>query len=287
MKISSAKIKITQSDILSVIEDLLDIDYFKIENISIDELITISGTYKKTIQVPFKIVVGIGSINSNILSLKIFDLKLSKLKVFGMIRKIALKAFLNKFSEYGVDINKDIITIDLNVVSKLLPYVCFKVNGISIIKNALLVDVYEIIYAKNKVRTSLSKKELQVTETVKDKYNKFRGDMSGKVPGKYSKLLEYAMLIPDIISLLYRLIKDNRVKIKTKGIIFGMIAYIVSPINIAIDFIPFIGSIDNVAIIFFGLNAIINEVPEEIIMENWQGKDNIIIIVKEAVSFIS
>lgn len=287
MKISSAKIKITQSDILSVIEDLLDIDNFKIENINIDELITISGTYKKTISIPFKIIIGIGSVNSNILNLKIFDLRISKLKVFGMVRKIALKNILSEFSEYGVDINKDIITIDLNVVSKLLPYVCFKVNDISIIKNALLVDVYEIIYAKNKVRTSLSKKEILVTAAVKDKYNKFRGNMTGKVPGKYSKLLEYAMLIPDIISLLYRLIKDNRVKMKTKGIIIGMIAYIVSPINIAIEFIPFIGSIDNVAIIFFGLNAIINEVPEEIIMENWQGKDNIIIIVKEAVSYIS
>lgn len=287
MKISSAKIEITQSDLMSIIEDFLQVEGFKVRNINIDELITISGTYKKTVEVPFKITVGVGSVNSNILNLKVFDLKLGKLKILSGIRNIALKNFLKELYQFGVMINKDIVSIDLNVVSKLLPYVCFKVNHISLIKDALVVDASDIIYAKDKVKFVRSKEEKQVTETVKDKYNNFRGNMDGKVPTKYSKLLEYAMLIPDIISLLYRLIKDNRVKIKTKGVIIGMIAYIVSPINIAIDFIPFIGSIDNVAIIFFGLNLIINEVPEEIIMENWQGKENIIIIVKEAVNYIS
>lgn len=286
MKISSAKIQITQSDLMSIIDDFLEIEGFKVQNISIDELITISGTYKKTVEVPFKIIVGVGSVNSNILNLKIFELKLGKLKILGGIRNIALKNFMKEFYEFGVIVNKDIVSLDLNVVSKLLPYVCFKINSITVIKNALLVDASEIIYAKDKVKFVPSKEEKQVT-TVKDKYNNFRGNIKGKVPKKYSKLVEYAMLIPDIISLLYRLVKDNRVKIKTKGIIIGMIAYTVSPINIAIDFIPFIGSIDNVAIIFFGLNLIINEVPEEIIMENWQGKDNIIIIVKEAVNYIS
>jgi uncharacterized membrane protein YkvA (DUF1232 family) len=287
MKISSVKIKITQSDLLSVIEDFLKIEGFKVLDTSIDELITVSGTYKKAVEMPFKLVVGVGSVNSNILNLKVFELKLSKVKVISGLRNIALKKFLKGFSQFGVTIYKDIISIDLNVVSKLLPYVCFKVNDIIVIKNALLVDAYDIVYAKNKVKVVLNKEEKQVTQTVKDKYNKFRGNMGGKVPAKYSKLLDYAMLIPDIISLLYRLIKDNRVKIKTKGIIIGMIAYIVSPVNIAIEFIPFIGGIDNVAIIFFGLNLIINEVPEEIILENWQGKDNIILIVKEAVNYIS
>lgn len=287
MKISSAKIKITETDILSIIEDFLEVDGLKVESINIDELISISGTYKNKIQMPFKLVFGIGSVNSNILNIKIFDLKLSKVGIFGGIRNAALKTFLKEFSQFGVNINKDIVTIDLNVLSKLLPYVYFKVSSISLIKNALLVDAYEIIYSKNKVSTPHSKTEKQITKTVKDKYNKFREGMNGKIPKKYSKLLDYAMLIPDIISLLYRLIKDKRVKMKTKGIIIGMIGYIASPINIAINFIPFIGSIDDVAIIFFGLNLIINEVPEEIIMENWQGQDNIIIIAGEAVSYIS
>jgi len=66
-----------------------------------------------------------------------------------------------------------------------------------------------------------------------------------------------------------------------------MLAYVASPIDIIPDFIPLIGHVDDVAIAFFGLNAIINEVPEEIILENWQGEDNIILIVREAVSYIS
>ena len=41
------------------------------------------------------------------------------------------------------------------------------------------------------------------------------------------------------------------------------------------------------AIAFFGLNAIFNEVPKEIILENWQGEKDIIMIVKQGVAYIS
>ena len=35
------------------------------------------------------------------------------------------------------------------------------------------------------------------------------------------------------------------------------------------------------------MNKIINEVPEEIILANWNGKEDIVKIIKEGVAFIS
>jgi uncharacterized membrane protein YkvA (DUF1232 family) len=86
---------------------------------------------------------------------------------------------------------------------------------------------------------------------------------------------------------LWRLFKDKRVELKTKVLVGGIIAYIASPIDLLPDFIPMIGKIDDVAVVFFAMNKIINEVPEEVILANWTGKEDIIKIVKEAVAFIS
>ncbi len=53
------------------------------------------------------------------------------------------------------------------------------------------------------------------------------------------------MLIPDITVLLYRLLKDKRVDVKTKTLVVSVLSYIVSPVDIIPSFIPFIGQIDD------------------------------------------
>ncbi len=58
------------------------------------------------------------------------------------------------------------------------------------------------------------------------------------------------MLIPDITVLLYRLLKDKRVDVKTKTLVVSVLSYIVSPVDIIPSFIPFIGQIDDFAVVF-------------------------------------
>lgn len=95
------------------------------------------------------------------------------------------------------------------------------------------------------------------------------------------------MFIPDITILLWRLLKDKRVEGKIKIMIAGAVAYLASPIDILPDFIPFIGQIDDVVIVFFILNCIINEIPQKIILENWEGRENILLLSKQAVTNMS
>lgn len=121
---------------------------------------------------------------------------------------------------------------------------------------------------------------------IEDGYSKVRNKVIDKVPDKYDQVVLYAMILPDIMALLWRLFRDKRVNVKVKMMVGGVIAYLASPLDI-IGFIPFVGQISDMAIAFFGLNAIINEVPEEIILQNWQGKEDIILLTKEAVACIS
>ena len=52
------------------------------------------------------------------------------------------------------------------------------------------------------------------------------------------------------------------------------------PCDIIPDKVPFIGKIDDIAIGVFALNVIMTDVPLNVVLENWQGKNDILIVLK-------
>ncbi|MEY8001837.1 YkvA family protein [Clostridium sp. Mt-5] len=283
MKVSVAKVILTEEDILSIAQDYLKIEGLNIENITIQEMITIEGIYKKKINTAFEVKLGLGNIKYNIINLKIFDLKVHKLKIFKGVKNIAIKKILEDFSPYGVNVDGDNIIVDLNLAVKLIPYFNLKLNRIEILPSALQIEAENIKYEKEKKFPHIEKKRKNVL--ILDKYHKLRKKIVHKVPPKYEKIVEYGMLVPDIIVLFWRLLKDKRVNLKVKTMLTALIAYLASPIDLVPDFIPFIGKIDDIAIAFFALNIIVDEIPEKIITDNWQGEENIILITKEVVNY--
>lgn len=286
MKVSAVKAILTEEDLLSIIEDFVEVEGLVISEIKIEELITVKGSYKKGIKVPFKAKLGIGNVCDNIINIRIFNVNVMKLGILNGIKNFALKTFLKDFSEYGINVDKDSLALDMNLIMKLIPYVCFKLKSVKIVEGGLEVEAQELTYAKNKETVSIKKKEKEKPK-VQDGYYNFRKNIEKNVPDKYQKVVEYAMLVPDITALLWRLYRDKRVDMKVKIKLIGVIAYLASPIDILPDFIPFIGKIDDVAVAFFGLDAIMNEVPQDIILENWQGEGNILLIIKDGVNYIS
>ena len=285
MKVSFGKAILTEQDILGIVHEYVNIEGLNIEKISINEIITIEGTYKSKISANFQVKMGIGNINNNIINLKIFDVHVYKFKVFKNVKNIVLKKLLDNFSPYGVEVDRDTVRVDLNLAVKLIPYFNLKLKKVEMLPGALEVEAEDIRYEEKKKFPNIEKKKRSIL--ILDKYHKFRKKVASKVPQKYEKIVEYGMLVPDIIMLFIRLLKDKRVKIKVKIMLSGVIAYLASPIDIIPDFIPFVGKIDDVALAFFALNTIIDEIPKEIIIENWQGEENIILITREAVKYIT
>ena len=285
MKVSFGKAILTEQDILGIVHEYVNIEGLNIEKISINEIITIEGTYKSKISANFQVKMGIGNINNNIINLKIFDVHVYKFKVFKNVKNIVLKKLLDNFSPYGVEVDRDTVRVDLNLAVKLIPYFNLKLKKVEMLPGALEVEAEDIRYEEKKKFPNIEKKKRSIL--ILDKYHKFRKKIIGKVPQKYEKIVEYGMLVPDIIMLFIRLLKDKRVKIKVKIMLSGVIAYLASPIDIIPDFIPFVGKIDDVALAFFALNTIIDEIPKEIIIENWQGEENIILVTREAVKYIT
>lgn len=285
MKVSAAKFILTGHDILEIINDYVKIDYLKIDSIEIQEIITIKGNYKMKLIVPFQAKIGIGSIYNNMINLKIFSINVSKIGILSSVKNMFLKKLLSDYADYGIELKKDTLTINLDLIYKFIPYLNLKLKQITIVKDKLEINTENIVYDPNKPIKNFKKKiKKSIVET---KYKEKREQVLNKVPDKYEDIIQYAMFIPDITILLWRLFKDKRVESKIKIMIAGAVAYLASPIDILPDFIPFIGQIDDVVIIFFILNCIINEIPQKIILENWEGKENIILLTKQVIANIS
>lgn len=285
MNVSSIVVSLTSEDILDMIKENFNIEDLSIDKIEINNFIKIEGTYKKIIKIPFYAKIGIGNIQENNLNIRIFSVKVLKLGIIKPIKSIALSKALKKFKGYGVYTDKDNIFIDLNEATKLIPNFHLNLIDIELDKSVVRVKIDNIKYDKSKPKANLNEEEYKIP--LEDCYTEVRESIINNTPDKYKKIIEYSMVVPDIVSLLWRIFKDKRVSITTKGKAAGVLAYLIMPFDILPDFIPFIGKIDDVIVAFYGLNSLINEVPEYIIKENWQGDKDIILLVKEAVKYIS
>ncbi len=90
------------------------------------------------------------------------------------------------------------------------------------------------------------------------------------------QLSEYLLLLPDFFMLLCRLFADKRVKKSQKLFIGAVIAYIIMPLDFIPDFIPVIGYLDDLILVVYALNMILNEVDENILLENWAGSNSVL-----------
>lgn len=286
MNVSSVAVSLTSEDILGMIKEYLKVENLSIDKIEINNFIKIEGSYKKVVKIPFYAKIGFGNIIENNLNVKIFSIKVLKLGIIKPIKSIALNKALKKFKDYGVTTEQENIFVNLNEVTKLIPNFYLSLKNISLEENVIKVELENIKYDKNKPNVELDEEKEQGI-FLEDSYTEVREGIINNVPDKYKKIAEYSMVIPDIIALLWRVFRDKRVSIATKGKVAAVLAYLAMPFDILPDFIPFIGKIDDVVIAFYGLNSLINEIPEEIIKENWQGDKDIIVLVKEVVKYIS
>jgi uncharacterized membrane protein YkvA (DUF1232 family) len=98
------------------------------------------------------------------------------------------------------------------------------------------------------------------------------------------KLIEDAVLmIPNIIKLIGRLLTDSRVPRRSKIALGMAAAYVVSPIDLIPDVIPVIGWADDVLILMFALDSLIDRAGPEIVEEHWDGPGDLLSLIRDAI----
>lgn len=294
MKISRVQAQLTGEDILSIINEFVNVKGLRLDEISIDKEIIIKGNFTHGISLDFEGALSLEGVKDGKIYGRFSRLNIMKLGAFRMIRSFALKKALKFLEGNGVEVNKDRLIVDLNKILVENPFVSLDLSGAYIKEGLLHAEVEEVNIS---IKGQLTKEKIEEPAEVEiivvppikkteDDYTKGRKILLNKLPkgAKFAK--EIIFIIPDIIALLIRMLKDTRVPIKTKVALAASLAYIVSPIDIIPDKIPLIGSIDDVAVILFALNRIATDVDITVVMENWQGNNEVLLTLKSGLNYL-
>jgi len=90
-----------------------------------------------------------------------------------------------------------------------------------------------------------------------------------------SRMKGLLFFLPNLVKLVYRLLRDARVSSADKAILAGTILYTIAPLDFMPDFIPFIGQVDDAYLIAISLLRMMNRAGEDIVNEHWDGNRDI------------
>src|SRR3954465_14967978 len=89
--------------------------------------------------------------------------------------------------------------------------------------------------------------------------------------GAKRTVVYYMKQLPAYLKLLGGLLTDKRVSMMDKLLVAGAIAYIVMPIDLIPDFIPFLGEVDDLYLLLFALQRLISNTGRNVLFAHWTG----------------
>lgn len=89
--------------------------------------------------------------------------------------------------------------------------------------------------------------------------------------GAKRTVMGYVAELPRFLRLLWGLVSDPRVAIVDKLLVAGAIAYIVTPVDLIPDFIPFLGEVDDVYLLVLALRRLMQNAGRAVLLTHWTG----------------
>lgn len=101
-------------------------------------------------------------------------------------------------------------------------------------------------------------------------------DSTDPIPARTRQeiLKEALLLLPNLAKLLFRLLRDNRVPRRRRMAMGLVAAYVASPIDLIPDAVPVVGGIDDLLLLAFAVDYLLEASPEEVIVEHWDGSED-------------
>jgi len=96
-------------------------------------------------------------------------------------------------------------------------------------------------------------------------------EVVGPRRGAKRTVMHYIRQLPQYLRLLGGLLTDRRVGTVDKLLVLGAIVYIVTPIDLIPDFIPFFGEIDDVYLLVIALQRLVENAGRLVLLDHWTG----------------
>ena len=84
---------------------------------------------------------------------------------------------------------------------------------------------------------------------------------------------EGILLIPNVVKLLARIVRDRRVTVRAKAFAAAVLVYVISPIDIIPDFIIGFGKLDDLILSAVAIQHLVEAAGPEIVAEHWDGSE--------------
>ncbi len=98
------------------------------------------------------------------------------------------------------------------------------------------------------------------------------------------RMRNFLMFLPNMVTLLGRLLKDARVPTAEKALFLAAIVYVISPIDIIPDFFPFIGQVDDIYVVALTLLRLVNRSDASVVRQHWSGGGDIVALADSVAS---
>lgn len=107
-------------------------------------------------------------------------------------------------------------------------------------------------------------------------------DTSVPVPvrSRQEILREAVLLVPNLAKLLFRLLKDRRVPLRRRLAMGAVGLYVASPIDLIPDAIPVVGGVDDLLLLAFAVDYLIDASPDDVVAEYWDGSEDGLEVVR-------
>lgn len=83
---------------------------------------------------------------------------------------------------------------------------------------------------------------------------------------------DLVLLLPNLLKLLVRLVRDPKVSRADKFILGGTILYVIAPVDFIPDLIPFVGQVDDTYLVALSLIRLVNRADPGVVERHWDGR---------------
>jgi uncharacterized membrane protein YkvA (DUF1232 family) len=90
--------------------------------------------------------------------------------------------------------------------------------------------------------------------------------------GAKGTVAHYVGQLPKYLRLLGGLLADRRVSAVDKLLVGAAIAYIIAPLDLVPEFIPFLGYVDDIYLLVLALQRLMRNAGKSVVLEHWTGE---------------